>query len=71
MSPKFSKLAKGALELNHYFMLARCHERRFGNIGDGGQGEKVNNLFFLNLKAIRIANITLRMDRLSNQGESS
>ena len=50
-----------------YLMVARLPNEPFGNIGDGGQGEKVSNFIFWNLKAIRIADITLQMDRLSDQ----
>ena len=50
-----------------YLMVARLPNERFGNIGDGGQGEKVSNFIFWNLKAIRIADITLLMDCLSDQ----
>ena len=35
---------------NDCLVLARYHERQFGNIGDGGQGEGVSTFIFWNLK---------------------
>ena len=51
---------------NIYLMFARRHEDRFGNIGGGGQGEKVSDLIFWNLEAISIVHMILKMDTLSN-----
>ena len=49
-----------------YLMVARLPNERFGNIGEGGLGEKVSDLIFWNLKAIAIVQLILKMDTLSN-----